>query len=311
MPKSAYFTFTLLCVVATSCWPGTSFADASVAPISQSTYALEHAEWRRDRMQFLKSPTGYLNLVGLHWLRDGQYSFGSASDNRLVFPDRAATKVGMLEVGDGAVHMTVEPGVSVLVDGQAIPAIEMSDDASEQPVIARHRAIAWTVIRRNDRVALRVRDFENPALTGFVEPDYFPLDTMFLRPARFSPYAAPRVVNVDTVIEGLEYKPESPGTLQFDIGNESFELEAYAVGDQLFIIFGDRTSGRETYPAGRFLYAEWPSEDGITILDFNKAYNPPCAFNEFATCPIASPRNRLKTPILAGERFDPAIHNTH
>jgi uncharacterized protein (DUF1684 family) len=120
----------------------------------------------------------------------------------------------------------------------------------------------------------------------------------------------PRVLNVKTTIEGLGYRPESPGTVVFEIDGNSHELEAYASGDRLFFVFADLTSGHETYPAGRFLYAAVPAEDGKTILDFNRAYNPPCAFNDFATCPVASPRNRLRTRIEAGEKYDPTVHAT-
>ena len=118
------------------------------------------------------------------------------------------------------------------------------------------------------------------------------------------------LLNVETVIEGLGWNPQSPGKVEFDIDGETFELEAYTSGDDLFFVFGDQTSGRETYPAGRFLYAAWPEDGGTTILDFNRAYNPPCAFNDFATCPVASPQNRLATRIEAGEKYDPKVHAT-
>jgi uncharacterized protein (DUF1684 family) len=118
----------------------------------------------------------------------------------------------------------------------------------------------------------------------------------------------PRVIDVDTVIEGLSYKPTSSGAVRFEIAGQTFVLEAYDAAGELFFVFGDQTSGRETYPAGRFLYAEAPDTNGKVWLDFNTAQNPPCAFNEFATCPVASPRNRMATRIEAGERYDPAAH---
>ena len=107
------------------------------------------------------------------------------------------------------------------------------------------------------------------------------------------------------MIEGLGWEPESPGVVTFELNGEPFELEAYASGERLFFVFGDRTNGRDTYPAGRFLYAEAPNEDGVTVLDFNLSYSPPCAFNDFSTCPVASPRNRLKTDVIAGELYKP------
>ena len=113
----------------------------------------------------------------------------------------------------------------------------------------------------------------------------------------------PRVANVNTVIEGLGWAPSSPGVAEFELDGEAYALEAYASGDRLFFVFGDRTNGRETYPAGRFLYAAWPDDDGMTILDFNRSYSPPCAFNDFSTCPVASPRNRLPVRVEAGELY--------
>lgn len=115
-------------------------------------------------------------------------------------------------------------------------------------------------------------------------------------------------MDVNTTIEGLGYHPRSPGKVAFEIDGATYELEAYESGDELFFVFADRTSGRETYPAGRFVYAAAPDENGTTVLDFNRAYNPPCAFNDFATCPVASPRNRLAVRIEAGEKYDPTVH---
>ena len=126
--------------------------------------------------------------------------------------------------------------------------------------------------------------------------------------ARLERYAEPRVVSVSTVIDGLPYRPASPGVVVFELGGQSFELEAYESGDRLFFVFGDLTSGRGTYGAGRFLYADAPGEDGLTVLDFNKAYNPPCAFNDFSTCPVASPRNRVRIRIEAGEQYTDELY---
>jgi uncharacterized protein (DUF1684 family) len=184
----------------------------------------------------------------------------------------------------------------------------MVDDTGENPGVATFGSFAWTVIRRDDRFAVRLRDFDHPALRTFPPIDYFPTDETLRVEARLQRYDQPRIVRVDTVIEGLDYNPSSPGLLRFDIGDQSFELEAYDAGEEFLLVFGDATSGRETYPAGRFLYTEKPDKDGMVLLDFNTAQNPPCAFNEFATCPVASPRNRLPVRIPAGERFDPSAH---
>jgi len=165
------------------------------------------------------------------------------------------------------------------------------------------------VIKRDERFALRLRDFEHPGIDAFPPLEYFPIDPTLRLTATLRRYDEPRVVDVDTVIEGLGYRPESPGLVAFEINGTVHELEAYASGDSLFYVFGDATTGHETYPAGRFVYSAVPGKDGKTVLDFNKAYNPPCAFNDFATCPVASQRNRLAIRIEAGEKFDPAVHS--
>ena len=266
------------------------------------------ADWKADRIAHLKSDEGYLNLAGLFWLREGVNTFGSGADNGLVFPASALQDIGTFELDGNSVVMNVRPGADVRFGGNPVSRMQMADDTSEKPTVVTHGSFAWTVIRRDDRFAVRLRDFDHPALSAFPPIDYFPTDETLRVRAILQPYDRPRIVRIDTVVEGLDYNPSSPGLLRFDIGGQSFELEAYNAGDEFLLVFGDATSGRETYPAGRFLYASKPGKDGVTELDFNTAQNPPCAFNEFATCPIASPRNMLAIRIAAGERFDPSGH---
>lgn len=275
---------------------------------AEVTYLTEIESWKLDRVERLKGPSGFLNLVGLFWLRSDVSTMGSSPDRDFVLPDHAAPMVGSLRKEAGTVLMAVEDGVVVYHNDMPVESIVMDNDQSERPVVLTHGSLAWTVIRRDDKFAVRVRDFENPAIAAFKPIEYFPVDASFRVPARLERYDEPRQMRVDTVIAGLDYRPQSPGKLVFDIGGVTFRLEAYDSGNRLFLVFGDLTSGRETYPAGRFLYTAKPDEVGMTIVDFNKSYNPPCAFNEFATCPVASPQNRLKTKILAGERFDPTVH---
>ena len=163
-------------------------------------------------------------------------------------------------------------------------------------------------MQRDDRFAVRLRDFEHPFLATFGPLPYFDIDPTFRVTAVLRPYDAPRVVNVGTVIEGLGYHPTSPGTVEFEIAGERYDLEAYESGERLFFVFGDATNRDDTYGAGRFLYADAPDENGETTLDFNLAYSPPCAFNDFSTCPVASPRNRLPIRVEAGEKYDAALH---
>jgi len=274
----------------------------------QNAYLAEIEEWKAERVASLKGPTGFLNLIGLFWLRQDVSTFGSSPDSDFVLPGHAAATVGSFHRENEQLVMSVESGIEVFHDQTPIREIVMDDDQSDQPVVLTHGSLAWTVIRRDEKLAVRVRDFDNPAIEAFKPIKYFPVDGSFRVPATLERFDEPRQLRVDTVITGLDWRPQSPGKLKFEFADESYELEAYNSGDELFVVFGDLTNSRETYPAGRFLYASMPDESGLTILDFNKAYNPPCAYNEFATCPVASPQNRLKTKILAGEQFGSSVH---
>lgn len=295
--------FAAVTLVVASCGVGNSSGLSD-----QDAYLADLANWKEQRVARLKAPDGFLNLVGLFWLRQDLSTFGSSPDNDFVLPAHAAPILGSFHKENDRVLMTVHEGVVVYHGEKPVRSIVMDDDYSEQAVVLTHGSLAWTVIRRDDKFAVRVRDFEHPSIAAFEPIHYFPTNLALRVPATLERFEEPRQLRVDTVITGLDYRPQSPGNLRFEIGGELFELEAYESGEELFLIFGDATSGRETYPAGRFLYAPMPDESGVTVLDFNKAYNPPCAFNDFATCPIASSQNRLKTRIAAGEKFDSSIH---
>lgn len=275
-----------------------------------AAYRSDIETWRAERLQRLKGPHGYLNLAGLFWLSAETTSLGSDAGNDIVLPATAEPRIGELRLTDSGVVLVTEPGVDVRYEDIPVRSILVADDTTENPVTITHGSFAWTIIKRDGRFALRLRDFENPAIDAFPPLEYFDIDPNYRVEARFERFDEPRVVHVDTVIEGLGWQPESPGALSFEIDGETFELETYDAGDELFLVFGDGTSGRETYPAGRFLYVDLPKEGTVTVIDFNMAYNPPCAFNDFATCPVAPPRNRIAKKIEAGEKFDPSVHFT-
>lgn len=260
--------------------------------------------WRESRLASLMSPTGFLNLAGLFWLETETATFGSSPENDLVFPAAADARIGRFRVTADGVVMEPEPGTVVLANGEPVGNILVADDTTDSPVMITHGSLAWTVIRRDGRFAVRLRDFEHPALASFPPLLYFPIDPSWRIEATLERYAEPRRVAASTVIEGLGWNPESPGIAVFEKGGETYALEAYASGERLFFVFGDRTNSAETYPAGRFLYTDAPGDDGRIVLDFNRAYSPPCAFNDFSTCPVASPRNRLPIRVEAGELFN-------
>jgi uncharacterized protein (DUF1684 family) len=250
----------------------------------------------------------FLTLAGLFWLKNDASTFGAAATNDLVFPGATDAYIGMFRLTDEGVVMEVGEGVDVRADGEPVRAILIRDDTSDDPVTITCGSLAWTVIQRDGRYAVRLRDYDNPALASFPPLEYFPIEVDWHVEATLRLYDEPRTVHADTVIEGLGWNPVAPGVLEFEKDGRAFSIEPYLSGDRLFLVFGDTTNGRETYPAGRFLYAEMPGADGRTVLDFNRAYSPPCAFNDFSTCPIASPRNRLAAAVEAGELYNEAAY---
>lgn len=271
---------------------------------AQSSYEHLLAEWRSQRVATLRGPDGWLNLAGLYWLKEGTNSFGAAADNDLVAPEGSAPpKLGVFLVKDGTVTFKTEPGVDVILGESRVTEILLADDQEDEPTLLTSGPLAWTVIRRMDRLGVRLRDYDHPAVAAFAGIESYPADPSWRLEARFQPYPEPRTIRVPTVVEGLGWEPTVPGTLEFEAQGQSLSLEAYRSDDDFMIVFADETTGDTTYAAGRYLAADLPGPDGTTILDFNKAYNPPCVFTEFATCPLATPRNRLPVAVHAGEKY--------
>jgi len=265
-------------------------------------------DWKNDRLRFLNSEDGYLNLAGLYWLKSGSQTLGGGEFADLRIPGLRDIEIGRFVLENNVVHFVASSGVDVRINDELIENAVLKDDMSGTPDHVVYENYSWTIIRRVDRFAVRLRDMHHPALTDFAPIDYFPIDNGLRVTAELQRYEQPRTIRVDTVIEGLEYNPISPGIVTFALGNENFELEAYAAGDELFLVFGDGTNRDQTYPAGRFLYTKAPLKNEAFVLDFNTAHSPPCAYNDFATCPVASPRNRLPIAIKAGELYDRSRH---
>ncbi|MCY3591594.1 MAG: DUF1684 domain-containing protein [Acidobacteria bacterium] len=277
---------------------------ATTKALAQASYEQALAEWRSQRVATLRGPDGWLNLAGLYWLKEGTNSFGAAADKDLVAPEGSAPpKLGDFLVEHGTVTFKTEPGVDVFLGESPVTGILLADDQEDESTLLTHGSLAWTLIRRMDRLGVRLRDYDHPAVAAFASIQFYPADPSWRLEARFEPYPEPRTIRVPTVVEGLGWEPTVPGTLEFEAQGHSLSLEAYRSDDGFMIVFADATTGDTTYPAGRYLAADLPGPDGTTILDFNKAYNPPCVFTEFATCPLATPRNRLPVAVHAGEKY--------
>lgn len=280
---------------------------AQPAPSEESEaarYESALADWRAERVVSLKGPDGWLNLAGLYWLTEGRNSFGAAAGNDLVAPEGSApARLGSFLVEDGAVTFRAAPEAEVLHGETPVTEMLLADDQEKEATLLTAGSLAWTVIRRMDRLGVRLRDYDHAAVASFAGIESYAADLDWRIEARFEPYPKPRKIRVPTVVEGLGWEPTVPGTLEFEVREKPLSLEAYRSDDGFLIVFADGTTGDTTYAAGRYLAANLPSDDGTTILDFNKAYNPPCVFTEYATCPLATRRNRLPVAVEAGERY--------
>lgn len=282
-------------------------AAATADPIEASEgsdYFVSIAEYRAEREEELRGPDGWLNLAGLYWLGEGKNSMGSAPDNDIVLKDLpAAPRLGEFMVDGEDVVFRVERGAEVFSGGEAVTELRLVHDEAGRPTVLTHGTLAWHAIHRMGQMGVRMRNLNHPAVSAFPGIKSYPTDTAWRVAARFEAYEQPQERILSTVVEGLGWKPVAPGTLEFEVGGEPLSLEAYAAGPGFLLIFADLTTGKTTYPAGRYLYAFGPGPEGAMVLDFNKAINPPCAFTDFATCPLPQPRNRLKIAIEAGEQY--------
>jgi uncharacterized protein (DUF1684 family) len=263
----------------------------------------EVTQWRAARIQSLTSDTGWLSLVGLLWLKDGDNSFGRAASNALVLANPSlAEHAGTFAVHDQAVSFIAAAGAGITHHGEPVTQIAMASDQAGEPTVVSSGSLRFFIIERGGKLGVRVRDLDSPRRRDFRGLDYFPVATDWSVTARFEPYEPARHIRIINIL-GMEDDALAPGALVFTRNGQQWRLDAIqeSPGDtQLFVMFQDGTSGHESYGGGRYMDVALPS-GGATQLDFNKAYNPPCALNDFATCPLPPPQNRLKLRVEAGE----------
>jgi uncharacterized protein (DUF1684 family) len=267
--------------------------------------------WQRKRLNSLKSPTGWLNLAGLFWLKAGENTVGADSANAIIFPkDRAPDFVGSFILQDSVVTFQARPGIAVTHHDSVVTSIVMRHDQQENPTSLAWGRLSWTIIKRGERFGVRLRDHQHPQLQHFAGIETFPVDSTWRLEAAFEANYPPKLIAIPTVLNTINEEP-SPGAFVFKINGKTYRLDATGkmTDSELFVIFADETNGRETYSAGRFLYVPTPDASGKSIIDFNKAYNPPCAFTEYATCPLPPEQNKLSVRITAGEKnYAQAVH---
>lgn len=275
------------------------------AKTTGAAYAEELERWKAKRLADLKGEDGWLSLVGLHWLKEGENRLGSDPSNEVVLPEgKAPRAAGSLFLSGGAVRIEAKPDAGITSEGKPVTSLDLQTDAGGRPTVLKLGTLTFLVIKRGERYALRVRDSEAPARENFRGLEYFPAGERWRVEARFEPHDPPKVIPIVNVL-GMEEDQPSPGSVVFELNGQTYRLDALteAGEEQFFIIFADATSGKETYGAGRYLYAGPPDASGRLYVDFNKAYSPPCAFTRYATCPLPPEQNRLPVRVEAGEKF--------
>jgi uncharacterized protein (DUF1684 family) len=271
-----------------------------------AAYRADIEKWKAERLKEVAGDGGWITLTGLYWLEPDDNRFGADSGNAIVLsPRKSPPYAGLLRLIGDTVWLVPSPTAGMRVDGQSADSgtLRIRTDADSAPTKVQMGSLALTVIRRHGRTALRVKDTQHPALKQFAGIELFPLDTAWRRSGRFERYTPAHKIPIVDVTGAVEDYP-SPGAVVFEAGGSTQRLDVLedTTARDYWILFRDATSGRETYGAGRYLHVPLPDADGNVVVDFNRAYNPPCAFTAYATCPLPPRQNRLSIAIPAGER---------
>jgi len=267
-------------------------------------YVKEIDAWHARRIERLTREDGWLSLIGLHPMAAGTHRLGSADDNDIVMSERAPAHLGTFVIAnDSTVTFTAADGIAATHDGKPVTSIALrTDTMHDGPTEIKVGTVRFFVIDRPGSLYLRVKDTDNPTRQHFAGIDRFPVDKRWQVEARLDPYDPPQERRIPNIV-GFEEVVQCPGALVFSRGGKEYRLEPVSAdAEEWFIVFGDATSGKETYGGGRFVYVPTPGPDGRTVIDFNKSYNPPCVFTEYATCPLPHSGNVLPFPIDAGEK---------
>ncbi len=271
---------------------------------SATQHAHEINQWQKQRLERLTKTDGWLTLAGLIWLEEGENSFGSAKTNDVIFPKELGIDLlGWIYVQENGINIKIKEGFEVLHDTIPVTSMELQSDADGKPTVLTYNRYSWYVIKREGKYAIRLKDKESKVLKEFKGIDTWPADQHWRMEAEFKPYDPPKNIIIPNVMGSADTNL-CFGALEFLIDGKTYTLDPIGGkgAKNLFIIFSDETSGMESYGGGRFLYVPGPDSNNKVIVDFNKAYNPPCAFTAYATCPLPPEQNHIPVIITAGEK---------
>jgi uncharacterized protein (DUF1684 family) len=255
------------------------------------------------RMNALTDKNGWLNLAGLYWLKQGDNTFGSAAANTLVFKHKNMPAVlGKFKVAGTKVSFEFDKAVTKFSNDYSEEVV-LFDPTSKTDTIAIFNQFMWSIIIREDKIGVRFRDLKNPALMAFKGNKRFAINEKWNFTAKLLPPNASGLFITNVL--GQTTAQDYAGKISFEYQGRNYVLDAISEGPgDLFVVFGDATNGINTYHTGRFMYVPRPDKNGNTFIDFNKAFNPPCAYTPYATCPIPPQQNILPFMVTAGELSD-------
>lgn len=262
------------------------------------SYEKEIRDWQVQRTAQLKKSESPLNLAGLFWLDEGANTFGSGTTNKIVFPAGSIpAEAGSFILKNEKVSIEVKDGVQILSEGKPAKNGPIFENQAKK---LEYGNLKWFVLKSGDKTGIRLYDSQHENQKKFQDVERYKISQEWRVKAKFTPHLAGTKIDITNII-GQTIPRLTAGTLKFKLKGKEYNFEALD-GDELFIVFGDQSNGKGSYPAGRFLYAPKPGQDGEVILDFNKAINPNCAFTPYALCPLPPKSNRLSVAVTAGEK---------
>lgn len=270
---------------------------------AQTSFVAETRQWRQNYEKGLVREEGWVNVAGLLWLKEGENSIGSHPTSDVVLPAHSCPPhAGFVTLNQGKIRLDLDESVDAVINNNRAWSSSIRADVDEGgPDKVRIGSLLFKVIKRGKRWGLRLYDSQSPGAKAFKGVSWFPADPRLKIKAKYVAYPSPKQLMITNIIGDTEPVP-NPGYAEFVIGGKKCRLEAVDEGETYFFNFKDTTNGVNTYASGRFLDAKKPV-GGFIELDFNRTYNPPCAWTEFATCPLPPKQNYLPVAIKAGAKF--------
>ena len=303
MPRKTRVVAAAIIVLGSAILFAKAAGSAPAAP--DPAYLQSFEKWKAEQIDDLKK--NWLPLAGLYWLKPGANSFGSDASNAIVFP-KGPAHAGEFDLEGKDVTIKTLPEAGATLAGKPLTSAKLDSDISGHPSIVEMGTLQFHVIVRGERFGIRLKDTDSAAVRNFRGLMFYPLDMNYRVTAKWAPSDGKKTIDVPNVLGDVTAVPVA-GTVLFKIDGQEQRLTALGgePSKGLSFVFNDLTAKSDTYPGGRFLETD-PVVDGTVVLDFNRAYNPPCAVTPYATCPLAPKENRLAVAIAAGEKFDKAAH---